>query len=58
MSKKLIIGLLLIAIVAVMLVMTQGTVSFSVIFKTIKAPTSLAMLGFTGVGVIIGLLLK
>ncbi len=59
MNKKLIIGLLLIALVVVILVMTKGTVNIWLVDRLFKnAPTSLAMLGFTGVGVIIGLLLK
>lgn len=58
MSKRLIIALLLIALVAIVLVMTQGSASVFLFFKEIKMATSLAMLAFTAVGVVIGLLLK
>ena len=58
MKKHVIWALALIAIVVVVLLLTKGTVKVNFGFWEPQWQTALALLGFTGVGVAIGLLLK
>jgi hypothetical protein len=59
MSKRVIAALVLIAALAVVLIMTKGTVDVNLLgYQLKKAVASLVYLGFIACGVIIGVLLK
>lgn len=58
MSKRILWALLLLAGTALVLVTTKGSTSVSLVLRTVTASTPLILLVFTGVGVVIGLLLK
>ncbi|MGA1530740.1 MAG: hypothetical protein ACO398_08335 [Kiritimatiellia bacterium] len=58
MSKKLMYALILIVLVVIVLLMTKGNTSVNLVFTEFSASRSMIFLGFTGVGTIIGLLLK
>ena len=59
MSRNLSVALILIAlIVIVLLVNNSGRTSIDFLLFAIRPPTAMALLGFTGIGVIIGLLLR
>lgn len=59
MSKRLMWALLLIGFLAVVLVLNKGTVDLHVIAWTLKnLNKSLVLLGFSALGLVIGLLLK
>jgi uncharacterized integral membrane protein len=59
MSRKLISTLILLAVaVVVMLLNTGDTVSLHLLWTTVKMRAAFAYLGFTTVGVLIGILLK
>lgn len=59
MSKRMITALMLIALtVIVLLLNNSGQLSLNMMFGTVRAATSMVLLGFTGVGVIIGLLIR
>lgn len=58
MNKRQVWALALIAVLVVVLVMNRGSVNVDLIVTDISALKSLAFLGFTGVGVAIGMLLK
>ena len=58
MSKGRVVALLILALLIVVLLCTKGDVEVNVLFKTIKPISSLAFLSFTGIGVIVGILLK
>lgn len=58
MSKNVITALVLIALVVVVLIMTKGSTSVNLVVMKIDAATSFVLLGFTGIGTLIGLLLK
>lgn len=59
MSRNLLIALVLIALtVVVLLLNNSGSVTIDLLFTDIRPPTAMAFLGFTGVGVVIGLILR
>lgn len=58
MNKNAVTALVLIALVVVVLIMTRGDTSVNLIVTKISASTSFVLLGFTGIGTLIGLLLK
>jgi len=58
MSKKMIWALVLIAAVVVIAILNRGNMSINVVFTEVKAMRSLVLLGFSAVGIVIGLLLK
>ena len=57
MSKKLVVGLVLLGVTVIVLLMSTGGASVNVIYTTISTKASYAYLGFTAIGVLIGLLL-
>ncbi|NLB55958.1 MAG: hypothetical protein GX811_09375 [Lentisphaerae bacterium] len=58
MKKSQVIALLLICICTIILIMTKGQTDVNLVFKTIKALSSLVFLSFAVIGVVIGLLIK
>ena len=58
MSRKLIAALLLIALCALFFVFTDGSTTIEVFSFQKKLPANFALFSFTGLGVVIGLLLK
>jgi uncharacterized integral membrane protein len=58
MSKKMIWGLVLIAALVVVLVISRGSAEVNLVFYKLKAACSLVYLGFAALGVVIGILLK
>lgn len=58
MNKNIVSALVLIVLVVLVLLMTKGSTSFRLLFFDVSAAKSLVFLGFTGVGTLIGLLLK
>lgn len=58
MNKRIIIALLLIALVAIVLILSSGTTAVNLGFGRMHMHTPLALLLFTSIGVVIGLLLK
>ena len=60
MSRKVIYALLLIALVVIILILNagKGSISLNIIFTEFNAAKSLVLLGFTAIGVVIGVLLK
>jgi hypothetical protein len=58
MNKNIVTALILIALVVVVLIMTKGTTSVNLVVMKVSASTSFMLLGFTGIGTLIGLLLK
>ena len=58
MNKRQAWALALIALLVVVLVLNRGRVEVELIITTIKPLKSLVFLAFSGVGVIIGMLLK
>ena len=58
MNKNIVTALILIALVVVVLIMTKGTTSVTLVVMKVSASTSFMLLGFTGIGTLIGLLLK
>ncbi len=58
MNKNVVTALVLIALVVVVLIMTRGDTSVNLIVAKISASTSFVLLSFTGIGTLIGLLLK
>ncbi len=59
MSKTLIIALVLLMLtVLVLLFNARGSVDINLLFATFRPSKAMVLLGFTSVGVVIGLLLK
>lgn len=58
MSKGRVVALLIMAMLIVVLLFTKGSVDVNVLFTTITPRASLAFLSFTGIGVVVGILLK
>lgn len=58
MTKKLLVALILIGLTVLVLVFNRDSVSLNLLVSNISAQKSLVFLGFTAVGVIIGVLLK
>jgi uncharacterized integral membrane protein len=58
MNKNVIVALILIVLVVLVLLMSSGTTSVNLVLFNFSAAKSLIFLGFTGVGAIIGILLK
>ena len=58
MNKRLLWALLLIALVVIVLVMNRHSVKVNLVFGDIRAAAAFVFMGFTGVGVAIGALLK
>lgn len=58
MSKKMIWSLILIAVVVVVAIMNRGNMDLNVVVTDVKAMKSLVLLGFTAMGIVIGLFLK
>lgn len=58
MNKNIVSALILIVLVVLVLLMTKGSTSFRLLVVDISGAKSLIFLGFTGVGTLIGLLLK
>ena len=58
MNKHQLIALVLIAICVVVFVLTRGSVEVNLIVTKVRAASSFVFLGFTAVGVAIGVLLK
>jgi hypothetical protein len=57
-TNKVVIALIIMALVALVLIFTHGTVRIDLVVTEIKPITSLALLIFMALGVIVGLLLK
>ena len=58
MSKKLIYALVMIGLVVVLLLANTGRASLNVGFADFSIDKALLLFGFTGIGVVIGILLK
>lgn len=58
MEKRRIFALILMGLVVVILLKTHGGSEVNLLFATIEPATSMALLSFTGLGMLIGLLLK
>lgn len=58
MNKKLIAGLLLIALCVIVFVVNRSAVNVNLLVTQIKATAAFVFLAFTAVGVMIGILLK
>lgn len=58
MSKNVITALVLIALIVVVLILTKGNTTVNLGLMKVSASTSFVLLGFTGIGTLIGLLLK
>jgi len=59
MSKNVIIALVLIALSVIVMILSRNhAVAVNLVFKEIRPDASLAYLGFTSLGVVIGVLLK
>ena len=58
MNRKLIWALSLIAICVLFFISTNGNTTVEIFSLKQKMPTALALLGFTGIGIVIGTLLK
>ena len=58
MNKRLIWALLLIALCALVFIFTGGNTTIEAFSLAIKLKTSLALLLFTGIGIVIGVLLR
>ncbi len=58
MNRRLIWALLLIALCALFFISTGGNTTVEIFSLKQKMPTALALLSFTGIGIIIGTLLK
>jgi len=58
MNKRLIWALLLIALCALVFIFTGGNTTVEMFALSFKLKTSLALLSFTGIGIVIGALLK
>ncbi|HHX97389.1 MAG: hypothetical protein ACOX3F_03720 [Kiritimatiellia bacterium] len=58
MSKRMILGLLLLAAFVVVLIMTQGSVTVNLFSMKVTWRTSYVLLGAAGVGVVAGALLR
>ncbi|MGD9872802.1 MAG: hypothetical protein AB7T27_00895 [Kiritimatiellia bacterium] len=58
MSKRTVIALLIIALVAIVLIFTSGSTTVNLGVGKVHMHTPLALLLFTSIGVVIGLLLK
>lgn len=58
MRKPLIWALLLIALCVLFFIFTDGNTTIELFSFKRKMPTSLALLSFTGIGIVIGALLK
>lgn len=58
MSKKLIWGLVMLAVAVIVVVINRGSADVDLLFTSISGMKSLVYLAFTGWGVVIGLLLK
>jgi len=58
MNRRLIWALLLIALCALFFIFTGGSTTVEIFSFAIKLKTALALLFFTGIGIVIGALLK
>jgi len=58
MNRRLIWALLLIALAVLFFIFTGGNTTVEIFSLSFKLKTSLALLGFTGIGIVIGALLK
>lgn len=58
MSKTLIWALLLIAVCVLFFIFTDGNTTIEFFSFSLKMKTSMALLAFTGIGIVIGALLK
>jgi len=58
MNRRIVIALLMIALVAIVLILSSGNTTVNLGFGRIHMHTPLAMLLFTSIGVVVGLLLK
>ena len=58
MTKKLLTALILIGLTVVVLLFNRGSVAVDLILTSVSGFKSLVFLGFTAVGVVIGVLLK
>ncbi len=58
MNKKIIVALVMIGLVALSAVLTRGDTQVNMIFFSKKVLTSLLILAFSGIGIVIGMLLK
>lgn len=58
MSRSLIWALLLIAFCVLLCISSDGTTAVKLFSFRLSMPTSISILGFTGIGIVIGTLLK
>jgi len=58
MRRSLLWALLLIGLVILVLLYNQGHLTLNLVFTEIRAPRAVVLLGFTAVGVLIGILLR
>jgi uncharacterized integral membrane protein len=58
MTKKMIVALILLGLSVVVMVMNRGRVDVDLIITSVNGIKSLVFLGFTAMGVLIGVLLK
>lgn len=58
MNRNTIWALVILAVVVVILIVNRGSVSVDLLLTTITLQKSFAFLGFTAVGVLVGVLLK
>lgn len=58
MEKRRVFALMLIGLVVVILLKTTGQSEVNLLFTSVKGSTSMTLLSFTGLGLIIGLFLK
>jgi len=58
MNRRLIWALLLIALCVLFFIFTGGNTTVELFSLSFKLKTTLALLGFTGIGIVIGALLK
>ena len=58
MTRKLLVALILIGLTVVLIVMQKGSMDLNLLVTKVEWLTSLTLLGFTAVGVVIGILIK
>ncbi len=58
MSKRLLYALVIIALSVIVLIFNRGTVEIDLLVGKVDALKSLAFMGFIGIGVVIGVLLR
>lgn len=58
MSKKVLYALIIIALLVIVLIFNRGSVTVNLLIGEVNALKAMTFLTFTGIGVVIGILLK